>query len=185
MPNLDLLVDALAHIECEPQTWDQGSWAKYTAEGISEGPIDVTLGDCGTAGCLAGWAATLSGLKPKWNLLVTSFINGKPYQFWGAETVCLPDGTHTTYETAATDLFGLETPYVVDDHWCKACDGEGHSLYQGDNSKEELYELSSLLFNIPQDELHLKVDARVSELLLAEEEFEKAQKEPKPVPSGT
>lgn len=45
MPNVKLLRTTLAHIEAEPEKWDQKDWR------------------CGTGMCFAGWAATLAGGK--------------------------------------------------------------------------------------------------------------------------
>lgn len=46
-PNVDLLNRTLAHIEANPDEWDQHTWRRKT--------------ECGTAMCFAGWAVTFSG----------------------------------------------------------------------------------------------------------------------------
>jgi hypothetical protein len=47
MPNTELLVRTLAHIEAHPDEWDQLHWAR--------------LAPCGTAYCFAGTALALAG----------------------------------------------------------------------------------------------------------------------------
>jgi hypothetical protein len=46
MTNVDLLERTLAHIEANPDTWDQSMWSKQT--------------ECGTAYCFAGHAVALT-----------------------------------------------------------------------------------------------------------------------------
>jgi hypothetical protein len=47
MPNVELLRQTLAHIEANPDEWDQRDWRRETS--------------CGTAYCFAGWAVKLTG----------------------------------------------------------------------------------------------------------------------------
>lgn len=48
-PNEDLLIQALVQIVKHPETWDQAFWATQT--------------DCGTAFCVAGHVATMTGWR--------------------------------------------------------------------------------------------------------------------------
>lgn len=52
MPNAELAYKVLDHIDAHPESWDQANW--------------ITLTDCGTAACFAGWTCLLSGDEPTW-----------------------------------------------------------------------------------------------------------------------
>jgi hypothetical protein len=50
-PNAELAYLVLDYIDAHPEQWDQGTWVSRP-------------GDCGTAGCFAGWVCLLSGDQP-------------------------------------------------------------------------------------------------------------------------
>jgi hypothetical protein len=56
-----LAVDVLAHIELDPASWDQGSWAK-SRNSVAPRPTEP---GCGTGMCFAGWAVTLGAINPQ------------------------------------------------------------------------------------------------------------------------
>src|SRR6478609_9322821 len=55
-PNLPLLRKVLAYIDAHPDEWDQFSWG-----------VQTQAWPCGTAFCIAGHAAVMSGAKPIWS----------------------------------------------------------------------------------------------------------------------
>lgn len=57
--NVDLLMQVREKIVNEPEKHNQGSWATAQSD-PREG------GDCGTAYCVAGWAAVLDGQELDW-----------------------------------------------------------------------------------------------------------------------
>lgn len=59
--NVDLLMQVREKIVNEPEKHFQGSWARAESD-PREG------GDCGTAYCVAGWAAVLDGQELDWQL---------------------------------------------------------------------------------------------------------------------
>jgi hypothetical protein len=61
-PNAELAYRVLDHIDAHPETWMQDRWWVRDAEIWIEGKDEP---DCGTAGCFAGWACTLSGETPR------------------------------------------------------------------------------------------------------------------------
>lgn len=65
--NRDLFVDVLAHIESDPNSWHQGSWASASCGVPAQGAkIDPLAPPCGTAFCMAGWACVVSGERINW-----------------------------------------------------------------------------------------------------------------------
>lgn len=56
--NVDLLMQVREKIQTEPERHYQGLWAREI--------IDPARGECGTAYCVAGWAAFLSGEELHW-----------------------------------------------------------------------------------------------------------------------
>jgi hypothetical protein len=71
---LELLDKIIEIIEAHPEHWDQRSWAKITdvpdlAVGWNwEHDGDTVPESCGTAMCVAGWAAHLCGAQMSWDL---------------------------------------------------------------------------------------------------------------------
>lgn len=82
-PNVPLLRQTLAHIEANPETWDQARYRRAT--------------DCGTAYCFAGWAAELSGVK--WTTPADDFFAG---------FVLDGDAGETCVDEVAARLLGIE-----------------------------------------------------------------------------
>jgi len=59
--NVDLLMQVREKIVNEPERHFQGSWARAESDPREDG-------ECGTAYCVAGWAAVLDGQELDWQL---------------------------------------------------------------------------------------------------------------------
>ncbi len=117
-PNAELAYRILDQIDADPESWRQSYW--------------FTLTDCGTAGCLAGWACMLSGDKasPYGDLTV-----GDTFAF--VETA---DGQRVHAEDRAMELLGIE----LDD---------AYRLFSDTNTREDLGRLVAEIFGPrPADE---------------------------------
>jgi hypothetical protein len=134
-PNHDLFVKVLAQIEREPERWEQSTYSHN--------------GDCGTAYCFAGWAATLTG--GKWvsstTLVPQREDAGKPVY---SEIACWP-GSTTAWDRAIRVL-GIDF---------KDAFGE-RGLFEGGNTLNDLYRLSADILGIDEQVLRDKVAAEVS-----------------------
>lgn len=121
--DFDLLNDILALAMAEPLLHDQGSWMKPIArrvwremadrlhEELPGIPVEV---DCGSAGCIAGWAVAL---------------RGGVFEFWGGmvQTARI-DGQSREIPMAAQELLGL-------DRW------SANILFAADNSIDDLQDM--------------------------------------------
>lgn len=155
--NRNLFIDALAHIELDPSTWNQDHWAQIELDDPSAKlptKIDPLAPACGTAFCFAGWTTVLSGDEMAWKQ-----DKDDPLSYLDtARVVC--DGEITSVERAAIKHLGVSNI------------GE---LFDGSNTLEVLYQyVANLLAGLdPDDEdaewaetetLYAEVNARVEVL---------------------
>lgn len=105
--NVPLLRKTLEHITAHPEEWDQGVWMREAARN-----------ECGTAGCLAGWALTLAGHELDFD---------KNNIFFG-EAHYLTDGR--PIEEAAEQELGLT-------------EDQGEELFAETNTLVDLWELAN------------------------------------------
>lgn len=160
MPNVDLLVETLAHIEVEQGHWNQEHWGHapisdelfLELKGREEWDVDgYTLvhedevTPCGTAYCLAGWACVLSGEKLQWKLHPERYV----YADRTVAGVKIPE--------RANELLGLSRDRNV-----------GYSavgdLFSPNRTIDQLYELGSEQFDIEEDALRQRVEVRTVDL---------------------
>lgn len=106
-PNAELAYRVLDHIDAHPDSWNQGDWW------------------CGTTGCFAGWAVTLSGCKID---PASGQVEHGP-----------PDLLGRSVSGAALKL--LRTPPYTD-----VFDEECEDLFDGDNDREDLGRIVADLF---------------------------------------
>jgi len=106
-PNAQLAYRVLDQIDAHPELWDQGVW------------IIRKNGDCGTAGCFAGWACLLSGASPYFDgdRPVTAYV--------------MQDGVMARVEHLAEDLLGID---------------DGGELFDTANTREDLGRLVAEIF---------------------------------------
>lgn len=98
-PNAALAYRALDQIDARPELWDQGYW--------------FTVTDCGTAGCIAGWACVLSGDKPSpWEGLMEDLSIGDQVAH-----VDLPTGERVEARERARALLGITEEQAQDLFW--------------------------------------------------------------------
>lgn len=148
-PNRELIVDVFAHIELDPSSWNQASWA--TAPDRSR-RVDDPAGsppaetECGTAYCFAGWACVLSGEPIAWE----RDDNGSLRRRWFGHEV--ESGVSISRQAEA--LLGIR-------RWV---DGGPLDLFDGDNSLDTLYRLAAKTSGIPEGELRLEARERVDVL---------------------
>jgi len=171
MANRKLFIEVLAHVELEPETWQQANWMsapplhlqldKLPEERQVLGQFDLSQEEvesvhgvaCGTAACIAGWACLLSGARPRW------YANSYP-----AENVAIVSvdnrnveykGRIHTVNDLAHRLLGMAvlSPETRSD------------LFDGKNTKDEVYRISAEYLDLPMSELHRLVDERVEGIL--------------------
>ena len=104
MTNVQLLEQVMGHIEAYPEQHNQRAF--------------FSRNECGTAGCVAGWACLLSGLKPSQDRWWTSSQRG-----WDSQTHILEDGSFV--QDKAQELLNLD-------------DYDAGILFAAGNSKEEI-----------------------------------------------
>jgi hypothetical protein len=109
VPNLPLLRKVLDHIDAHPEEWEQGSWA-----------IQSSRYSCGTAYCLAGHVAVMTGHEPAWD----SIAQGEFY------------ADHTTADACIGDVAQAELGITTE---------EADALFQADNSRTALREISEII----------------------------------------
>lgn len=109
IPNLPLLRKVLDHIDAHPDEWYQQDWgiqpteyAECTGHDIEALPAPA----CGTAFCIAGHAAIMSGARPLWR-------NGK------MNDVCTPAGAVVGTGDYAAEVLGLtsDEDVALFDEW--------------------------------------------------------------------
>lgn len=168
--NLKLLVEVLAHVELDPDSWNQGCWLggpgklvlteklpeQYKYEGelsLPNDELESLLGvSCETAACIAGWACLLSGAAPRWNGYFyteeeETFLemNGEWVDF---------NGEPRQPAELAMELLEIESQ----------TDDFGSDLFSAQNGKEEVYEIAANIFRVTPDDLEILVDKHVREL---------------------
>lgn len=105
--NVPLLRKTLEHITAHPEEWDQAVWMRQSGRT-----------ECGTAGCVAGWAVTFAGHTLDFESAVI---------FWG-EAQYLDDGREI--EQAAQDELGLT-------------DDQADRLFAEHNALTDLWEMAN------------------------------------------
>jgi hypothetical protein len=82
---VDLLDEVIRQIEAHPENWYQGDWARAKVETDENGELPkMTKAEldaavptsCGTAMCVAGWAAHLTGAKIDWQPTYDDTVSG-------------------------------------------------------------------------------------------------------------
>lgn len=122
MANIARLDKIIRLIRAEEIQHDQSTWASGLVDEVKrgeEGQIDDEL-KCGTACCIAGWAAVMYAPKG------TTFTN--------RDEVILPDGFRTSYQD-----YGRS---VLDLNW-----DEADVLFRGDNALVEIQDMRDALAN--------------------------------------
>lgn len=105
MANIELLDDILATIDEHPENWNQGLYAVADpsgsfAERLRSGDPHPTLelnATCGTAFCVAGWAAVKTGAEIDWyvgfwhdpNVYATRLKNGEEIHMYARRVLDL------------------------------------------------------------------------------------------------
>ena len=113
--NLPLLRKTVEHIHL-PGVWDQSTWM-HTSERT----------ECGTAGCLAGWAVELSG---RYELIFERHEETNDPVLYVEKVRDLDTGEEEFLETVAIRELGLT-------------DDEGEYLFDGSNSMADILHLCS------------------------------------------
>jgi hypothetical protein len=136
-PNVRLLRRTLKFIKDHPKAWNQDQWWKRDpefrplAEVAPDLPKRITkvVGQCNSAGCFAGWAATFAGWLPD-----ASFVERRTEAGYEQEATgnCEKDGMRDTYEGAASDELGLT-------------DHQARMLFHASNTLEDLEEFVDLI----------------------------------------
>lgn len=127
VPNLPLLRKILAQIDAVPESWVQSTWGlvwnSLTGDIIADqrrqsGQARAT---CGTAYCIAGHVAVLTGWEPSgWSM-------GEASSYWMDE-----DGRERRVSVIARDALGLTNE-------------EAEMLFHGDNSRSEVQLLAEII----------------------------------------
>ena len=175
MPNTELLIDSLAHIELEPELWNQEVWLepkgtiRVSPERVQEvrdadhwdrvllDDTEITA-SCGTACCLAGWANLLGGARVTWLVPGYLEVDDNGVLNTGADVdvheVRLPDGyVYREPGNAAEEL--LDINRFTSDY---------RDLFYCENDLDDLYEIAADIFGVPESELRERVAARVADL---------------------
>jgi hypothetical protein len=133
----DVLIDALAAIERDPSTWNQGNWARKD--------------DCGTAYCLAGHIVNNAGYRFVWY----PAIENVKVQLAGTAQAQLPDSVTDDFSffdvdiaSLAMELLGVEE--VLTEH---------DDLFGADNDLYALYRIGAELAGVKESWLREQVAA--------------------------
>lgn len=154
MPNTELLVDVLAHIDLQPDSWNQGLWGATYVIPDSVGAMN----ECGTAFCVAGWALMLSGEPLEWGMTESGAFQGRNM------LIGVRSDPYLGVASAAKRVLGVEGRYCIDQVEDRELD-----LFDGDNDLETVYVAACLLFGIDRDDLDHSVKLRSEALRLARE----------------
>lgn len=166
--NVDLLVDALAHIQVFPERYHQGSWASEAkvddAEEAWNQPEPPPI--CKTAFCVAGWVCNIGDPKGKPDVRQSSSMllhDWYPTGMW-----IDGEGNGRDYENFAMELLGIPEDLIY------KFDDDSHrvvvltaSMFGGDNDLDQVYDYASDLTGLSLGELHNRVDARATEVRTA------------------
>ncbi len=127
VPNLPLLRKILDKIDTDPESWVQGCWGmewnSITGDIIADQHRQLGRAHtaCGTAYCIAGHAAILTGWKPStWSL-------GEASAYWEHE-----DGRERRISVIGRDALGLTGE-------------EAEMLFSGGNSRAEVQLLAEII----------------------------------------
>ncbi|MET0426648.1 MAG: hypothetical protein ABW046_22465 [Actinoplanes sp.] len=112
MANIELLDKIITQIEEHPELWNQGVWAAPT--------------ECGTAYCVAGWAASMTLAGPL-ELHGSMFIDA--------------DGVRHVWATYGADVLGIT-------------DSQADELFNGGNDLETIKEMRDALAANPGADLY-------------------------------
>jgi hypothetical protein len=122
-PNAELAYRVLDQIDAHPEQWDQTRWWK---------PADMAPGvSCGTAGCFAGWAVSLSGGQMARGDVTADVRVESGLDEWSGAYV----------PVAAAALLGLP----MDDPWSED-EAEHQELFHENNTREDLGRLVAEIF---------------------------------------
>ena len=110
-PNLPLLRKVLDHIDAHPEEWEQATYATKKYADVAR-----TV-ECGTAFCIAGWAAVLSGAAPYW-----------PKGGKATSTFQTPDGELHDGDDLGREVLGLTESEA----------GDMHGLFSGNNTRDDV-----------------------------------------------
>lgn len=163
MPNTDLLVDALAHVELEEARWNQGAWGYTelsdelaarldTRPSEADGEVHLTqeeAASCGTAYCLAGWTCVLAGEQLDWKRL------GKTSE------------AHAQYTRSGWPIGDLANSLLgLDAYVNRGSQGTPGDLFAGDNTLDTLYEIAADQIDMDEELLRKKVAERKNVVLV-------------------
>lgn len=152
--NVAALIEALAHIERDPNAWNQSSWMDLKLE---SGKI------CATAGCLAGWICLTSGVgHPLLNAnqmktVLTPGVEEDAYSW------VRPDGVHISIDTYAMQLLGFTADDDDDDDDDSLSD-RFDELFSGSADIDDLYSRGADLLEVDETRLRQQVAERVKQL---------------------
>lgn len=111
VPNLPLLRKVLDHIDAHPDEWNQNEWG-----------IQTERSSCGTAFCIAGHVAVMSGAEPVWD------IDGSMVH------VRRPNGQPTPVGVYAAEQLGIT--------WEESGSGYVPGLFAGHNTREDIQRIA-------------------------------------------
>lgn len=130
---VQLLEEIMKHIHAEQKHWDQCIWAEAvpTEKMYVESKFDEIQPPptCGTAYCVAGWAAHLTGAKILWHPQFKYDMDENQYyvEFFTASHVKHKNGMVLKIEDYAKNVLDLD-------------DYEAETLFLGGNTLDELDE---------------------------------------------
>jgi hypothetical protein len=154
MPNTELFIDVLAHIELDPSSWEQDVWNIATT---TEKPDSDTA--CGTSHCFAGWAVALSDdWKIQWD---QSWVPGRK---WSGQNARGSDGRRCSILDAANTALGIhiwDGDAGVDDLRVYA---PNIRVYAPNNSLDDLYRYTAELVELTPEVLSKEVAKRIEEI---------------------
>jgi hypothetical protein len=153
-----LAVEALAHIELDPDSWDQGEWSiVYTSGDYGRTLESFGRGEplaqphCSTSFCLAGWANLIGGARHEWVLDEAGDELVRWYPF-----VYDQSGNRVTASESAAELLQLSA--IRADY-----------LFDGDLDISRLYERVSWAYQVPLLQIRTDVQVRI-DVLAAEKD---------------
>lgn len=149
---VDLLINALAHISLDYDRWGQRDWAKVLV-GKSDA-AEPTM--CQTAFCMAGWLAVLGAdAKPIYQWIRGPANSEEGAGYWHASVLCkTAEGHEIPYSHVAHELLG--TDYDNDTDRYMLVD----SMFYEKNTLDDLYGYVSELTGLNRADLHLRVARR-------------------------
>jgi hypothetical protein len=152
-----LVVEALAHIELDPRSWDQSQWAMAITtaiEGAKSPEVPQQAPDCGTQFCLAGWVNLLGGRRLRWrNSDMYENPAGVWKRYWHGD-VLDEEGIRRSPSASAVELLEVaDSPGFYSDY-----------LFSGSLNLEDLHYRVARTWRVTVDQLAVDIRARMEQL---------------------